>query len=125
VNTSATSPGCNIRGDFGATLVERTGEDGHVHLLAEYPPLGAADYGLLIGLGLLALTGMLTLLLRATPAYGLVLVTHLTTIVVCLSLAPYTRFVHSVYRFLAIAADNIESRQAGVTGSSRPRRAIR
>jgi citrate/tricarballylate utilization protein len=68
---------------------------------------------------------MLTLLLRATPAYGLVLVTHLTTIVVCLGVAPYTRFVHSVYRFLAIAADNIESRQAGAAGSSRPRRAIR
>jgi citrate/tricarballylate utilization protein len=76
------------------------------------PPPGAADYGLLIGLGLLALTGMLTLLLRATPAYGLVLVAHLTTIVVCFGVVPYTRFVHSVYRFLAIAADNIESRHA-------------
>ena len=73
------------------------------------PAPSAADYGLLIGLGLLALTGMLTLLLRDTPAYGLVLVTHLATIVVCFAVAPYTRFVHAVYRFLAIVADNIEA----------------
>jgi len=74
------------------------------------PAPGAADYGLLIGLGLLALTGMLTLLLRTTPAYGLVLVAHLATIVVCFAVAPYTRFMHAVYRFLAIVGDNIERR---------------
>jgi citrate/tricarballylate utilization protein len=73
------------------------------------PAPTAADYGLLIGLGLLAFTGMLTLLLRATPAYGLMLVAHLATIVVCFAVAPYTRFMHAVYRFLAIAADNIEA----------------
>jgi citrate/tricarballylate utilization protein len=72
------------------------------------PAPGVADYSLLIGLGLLAITGMLTLLLRATPAYGLILVTHVTTIVVCFGVAPYTRFVHFVYRFLAIVQDNLE-----------------
>jgi citrate/tricarballylate utilization protein len=56
---------------------------------------------------------MLTLLLRATPAYGLVLVAHLATIVVCLAVLPYTRFVHAVYRFLAIVADNTERRRPG------------
>jgi CitB-like protein len=59
------------------------------------PAPGVADYGLLLGLGLLALTGLLTLLLRATPAFGLILVTHLATIVVCFGLAPYTRVVHA------------------------------
>ena len=73
----------------------------------------ATDYGLLIGLGLLAFTGMLTLLLRATPAYGLVLVAHLATIVVCFAVVPYTRFMHAVYRFLAIVGDNIERRRPG------------
>jgi citrate/tricarballylate utilization protein len=77
------------------------------------PAPAAADYGLLIGLGLLAFTGMLTLLLRATPAYGLVLVAHLATIVVCFAVLPYTRFVHAVYRFLAIVADNMERRRPG------------
>ncbi len=77
------------------------------------PALGAADYGLLAGLGLLAATGLLTLALRATPAYGLVLITHLATIVVCFCIAPYSRFAHSVYRLLAIVADNIEAARAG------------
>jgi citrate/tricarballylate utilization protein len=76
------------------------------------PALGAADYGLLTGLGLLAATGLLTLLFRATPAYGLILIAHLATIVVCFCIAPYTRFAHSVYRLLAIVADNIEAARA-------------
>jgi citrate/tricarballylate utilization protein len=80
------------------------------------PAPGVADYSLLIGLGLLAASGMLTLLLRATPAYGVALVAHITTIVVCFGVAPYTRFVHVVYRFLAIVADNIELGQAGRPG---------
>ncbi len=74
---------------------------------------GVADYGLLFGLGLLALTGLLTLLLRATPAFGLILIIHLATIVVCFAIAPYTRFVHAGYRFLALVADAIEQRRAG------------
>ena len=72
-----------------------------------------ADYGLLFGLGLLALTGLLTVALRATPAFGLILVLHLATIVVCFGIAPYTRFVHAGYRFLALAADAIEQRRPG------------
>jgi hypothetical protein len=92
-----------IAGCAGLTVLKRHAD----------PEPRAADYGLLIALGLLAFTGMLTLLLRATPAYGLVLMAHLTTIVICFGIVPYTRFVHSVYRFLAIAADNIESRRTG------------
>jgi len=76
------------------------------------PAPGAADYGLLAGLGLLAATGLLTLALRATPAYGLVLIAHLATIMVCFCLAPYTRFAHAVYRLLAIVADNVEAARA-------------
>jgi citrate/tricarballylate utilization protein len=72
------------------------------------PAPGVSDYSLLIGLGALALTGILTGALRATPAYGLVLVAHLATIVICFGIAPYTRFVHFGYRFLAIVADNVE-----------------
>jgi citrate/tricarballylate utilization protein len=42
-----------------------------------------------------------------------VLVAHLATIVVCFAVLPYTRFVHAVYRFLAIVADNMERRRPG------------
>jgi citrate/tricarballylate utilization protein len=42
-----------------------------------------------------------------------VLVAHLATIVVCFAVLPYTRFVHAVYRFLAIVADNTERRHPG------------
>jgi citrate/tricarballylate utilization protein len=92
-----------IAGCAGLAVLKRHGD----------PAPAAADYGLLIGLGLLAFTGMLTLLLRTTPAYGLVLVAHLATIVVCFAVLPYTRFVHAVYRFLAIVADNMERRRPG------------
>ena len=74
-------------------------------------PPGAADYGLILGLGLLALTGMLTLVFRDTPAYGLILITHLATIVVCFAVAPYTGIVHAGFRFLAIVADVMEQVQ--------------
>jgi hypothetical protein len=52
------------------------------------PPPSVGDYGLITGLGLLALTGMLTLIFRDTPAYGLILITHLSTIVTYLAIAP-------------------------------------
>jgi citrate/tricarballylate utilization protein len=77
------------------------------------PPPGVADYGLLLGLGLLALTGLLTVALRATPAFGLILVVHLATIVVCFAIVPYTRFMHAGYRFLALVSDNLEQRGPG------------
>jgi citrate/tricarballylate utilization protein len=87
-----------IVGCAGLTVLKRASD----------PSLEVSDYSLLIGLGALALTGLLTLLVRATPAYGLVLVAHLATIVICFGIAPYTRFVHFGYRFLALVADNLE-----------------
>jgi hypothetical protein len=104
----------NVRGDFGATPWSAKGKTATCTLKRrDAQPPGAADYGLLLALGLLALTRMLTLLLRATPAYGLVLVAHVATIVVCFAVLPDTRFVHAVYCFLAIVADNIERRRPG------------
>lgn len=97
-----------IAGCAGLTVLKRRSD----------PAPGAGDYGLLVGLGLLALTGMLTLLLRATPAYGLILVAHLSTIVICFGIAPYTKFVHFAYRFLAIVADNLEQARPPGSGSS-------
>ena len=104
----------NVRGDFGATPWSAKRKTATCTLKRrDDPPPGAPDYGLLLALGLLALTRMLTLLLRATPAYGLVLVAHVATIVVHFAVLLYTRFVHAVYCFLAIVADNIERRRPG------------
>jgi citrate/tricarballylate utilization protein len=76
------------------------------------PGAAVAGFALLLGLGALAVTGLLTLLLRGTGAFGLVLVIHLTTIAVCIAVAPYTTFPHFIYRYLALAHDTLADRSA-------------
>jgi citrate/tricarballylate utilization protein len=67
------------------------------------------DYALLVALDALAGTGLLTLLLRTTALFGPVLTVHLATVVACFAVAPYTKFVHAVYRFLALVCDAAET----------------
>jgi citrate/tricarballylate utilization protein len=67
-----------------------------------------ADHGLLGALLVLALTGLLTLVLRDTVAFGAILLVHLSAIAVCFAVAPYTKFVHWAYRLLATYADEWE-----------------
>jgi citrate/tricarballylate utilization protein len=66
------------------------------------------DYGFLVALTFLALTGLATLLTRSTAAFGIVYLLHLAAIVLCFAAAPYTKFMHIVYRFLALVRDNLE-----------------
>lgn len=61
-----------------------------------------ADYAFLLALLVLAATGLLTLAVRVTPAFGPVLVAHLSAIAVAFAAAPYTKFPHWIYRSLAI-----------------------
>jgi citrate/tricarballylate utilization protein len=78
-------------------------------------PAGAGapgmDYVFLVTLGLTALTGMLTLVLRSTAAMGSFLVLHLAFIAVLFLTAPYGKFVHAVYRTLALVRYEIEQSQ--------------
>lgn len=67
-----------------------------------------ADHGMLGALLVLAFTGLLTLVLRDTAVFGAVLLVHLASIVVCFAVAPYTKFMHWVYRMLAIYQDEWE-----------------
>jgi citrate/tricarballylate utilization protein len=60
------------------------------------------DYTFLITLGLAALTGMLLLIFRATPAMGSLLILHLAMIAALFLTAPYGKFVHFLYRSLAL-----------------------
>ena len=78
-------------------------------------PMGKGAYGLdydfLVILGLTALTGLLTLAFRTTPAMGDLLVLHLGLIAALFITAPYGKFVHAVYRFLALVKYYAEQQQ--------------
>jgi citrate/tricarballylate utilization protein len=69
------------------------------------------DYVFLVTLGLTALTGMLTLIFRSTAAMGTILVLHLASIAALFATAPYGKFVHFVYRTLALIRYELEQRQ--------------
>jgi citrate/tricarballylate utilization protein len=77
------------------------------------PGMTPRDYGLLTALAVLAATGLLTLMVRGTPAYGPVLVVHLAAVVTSFAIAPYTKFVHFIYRVLALVQDSAEVVAAG------------
>ncbi|HEX7405647.1 MAG TPA: tricarballylate utilization 4Fe-4S protein TcuB [Candidatus Nanopelagicaceae bacterium] len=80
----------------------------HVTSVAE---MTIKDYGLLIALEFLALSGLATLLTRSTSAFGIVFLIHLSAIVLAFAAAPYSKFVHVVFRFLALLRDNFERAQ--------------
>jgi citrate/tricarballylate utilization protein len=68
----------------------------------------AMDYLFLIFLGSTALTGMLVLIFRTTSAMGILLTLHLAVVAALFVTAPYGKFVHLVYRSLAIVLYQIE-----------------
>ncbi|MBO0803227.1 MAG: tricarballylate utilization 4Fe-4S protein TcuB [Nocardiopsaceae bacterium] len=73
------------------------------------PGMTSRDYGLLIALEILAVSGLLTLVLRQTPVYAGVLALHIAAVVTCFCMVPYTKFSHVVYRFLALVHDSAEA----------------
>jgi citrate/tricarballylate utilization protein len=99
----------------GVALVIGTGGLIYFKLQSDREPASAAasgmDYVFLVTLGLAALTGMLTLILRATAAMGSILVLHLACIAALFISAPYGKFVHAVYRTLALIRYEIEQSQ--------------
>jgi len=99
----------------GVMLIVGTGGLIYFKLQSDREPAAAAasgmDYVFLVMLGLAALTGMLTLILRATAAMGSILVLHLACIAAFFLSAPYGKFVHAVYRTLAVIRYEIEQSQ--------------
>lgn len=71
------------------------------------------DYIFLIMLCLASTSGVLTLALRATSAMGSILVIHLGLVAALFITAPYGKFVHVVYRFLALVKYRAERSGAG------------
>jgi citrate/tricarballylate utilization protein len=76
--------------------------------VTSFAEMTVKDYGLLVALGFLALTGLATLLTRATPAGQLVLLIHLSAVVESFAMAPYSKFIHVVFRSLALVRDHLE-----------------
>ncbi len=71
------------------------------------------DYGLLTALTFLALSGLATLLTRDTGAFGIVFLIHIAALVESFAMAPYSKFVHLVFRFAALVRDNLERAGSG------------
>jgi citrate/tricarballylate utilization protein len=76
--------------------------------VTSFAQMTVKDYGFLVALEFLALTGLLTLFVRHTPAFGIVYLVHLASVALSFGTAPYSKFVHFIYRFLAILRDNLE-----------------
>jgi citrate/tricarballylate utilization protein len=99
----------------GVALIIGTGGLIWIKLRSDRQPEGTGasgmDYVFLITLGLTALTGMLTLLFRTTAAMGSMLILHLALIAALFVTAPYGKFVHFVYRSLALIRYEIEQHQ--------------
>ena len=72
----------------------------------------SADYKFLIILGLTSFSGMLVLALRNTSAMGLLLIIHLGLVAAFFLTAPYGKFVHSIYRSLALLVHHAEQARA-------------
>jgi citrate/tricarballylate utilization protein len=66
------------------------------------PRLLALDDAFQVLLEIVALTGLALLALRATAAMGTLLVVHLGAVAGVFATAPYGKFVHAVYRFIAL-----------------------
>lgn len=75
----------------------------------------ARDYGLLVALDLLGVTGLATVLTRTTSAYGVILVIHLATVGAAFLVVPYTKFGHWIYRSIALHRDAVERHQERAT----------
>ncbi len=68
----------------------------------------AADYALTAALLVLAASGLLTLALRDTAAFGPLLAEHLAAVMTAFAVAPYTKFAHWTYRLLAVYKHNLD-----------------
>jgi citrate/tricarballylate utilization protein len=84
------------------------------------PAMTAMDYAFLVLLDLVAITGMLLLVLRDTRLMPPLLVVHLGLLAGLFVTAPYGKFIHFVYRYLALLRRAGEERaEAGEAGFPR------
>jgi citrate/tricarballylate utilization protein len=70
------------------------------------------DEALLLLLWLTSLTGFALLALRATPLMPTLLLVHLGVVLALFVALPYGKFVHGLYRLLALVKDAAEDEHA-------------
>lgn len=78
----------------------------------ESPRMMAMDYAFLAMLEVVALTGLALLAFRSTPAMGSLLAVHLSAVTALFVTAPYGKFVHFIYRSIALVKNAAEQRAA-------------
>jgi len=93
-----TAGGLLLAGGTAGTLLHRRRRDAALTDEAH----ASLDTSLLVLLLLTALTGLALLALRHVPAMGLVLIVHLGAVLALFVTLPYGRFVHGIYRGLAL-----------------------
>ena len=71
------------------------------------------DAAFIVMLFLTSVTGLALLLLRATPAMGPLLALHLGVVFALFITMPYGKFVHGIYRFVALVRYARERRMMG------------
>ena len=76
--------------------------------VTSFAAMTVKDYGLLVALAFLGLSGLAVLLTRDTGAFAIVLLIHLAALVEAFAMAPYSKFIHVIFRFLALVRDNLE-----------------
>jgi citrate/tricarballylate utilization protein len=94
-------------------LVERWKRD---PVLVDQERMGM-DTAFIVMLFLTSLTGMVLLILRETSAMGPLLALHLGVVFALFLTMPYGKFVHGIYRFVALVRYAQERRMTGQVGN--------
>jgi len=74
------------------------------------PRMVSMDVAFLMALFLTSVTGLLLLVLRETPAMGILLAVHLGVVAALFVTLPYGKFAHVFYRYAALIRNALEER---------------
>ena len=99
----------------GVALLIGTGGMLYLRTRMDAVPSTSRSFGMNVSLLMLlfftSLTGLLLLVLRATPAMGTLLAVHLGLVAGLFITMPYGKFIHAVYRYTALIRNELEQSQ--------------